>query len=284
VEDAVCTAGPRDRPFEERHPDASVSVVAAGTFQYRSAVGQHLLTPGALLLGNAGECYECGHEHGTGDRCVAFHYSSEMFEDLARDAGVTARTARFRSARLPPLREIAPLVARSWSALNGASALAWEELGVALGARALQLAAGTVSPGRSPPRRVVARVSDAVRRIERDPGARHALADLAREAELSPYHFLRTFERLTGVTPHQFLLRARLREAARRLTASRHRVIDVALDAGFSDVSNFNRAFRQEFGVAPLAYRAREARIRDWRVGNMERGGSSGAPSSLPNR
>ena len=120
--------------------------------------------------------------------------------------------------------------------------------------------------------------------IEENPTDALTIAGLAREAGLSPFHFLRTFEKLTGVTPHQFLLRARLREVARRLTASRHRVIDVALDAGFSDVSNFNRAFRQEFGVAPLAYRAREARIRDWRVGNMERGGSFGAPSSLPNR
>jgi AraC family transcriptional regulator len=256
VEDVLCTSGPRDRPFEEQHPDVSISVVASGTFQYRSAAGEHLLTPGSLLLGNAGECYECGHEHGSGDRCVAFHYTAEMFEELARDAGATPRTARFRVARMPPLRELAPLVARCWSGLEGASALAWEELGLVLGARALQLAAGLTPPGRSPPRHVVARVTDAVRRIERHPGARHALAELAREAQLSPYHFLRTFERLTGVTPHQFLLRARLREAARRLTTSRRRVIDVALDAGFSDVSNFNRAFRAEFGVAPMTYRA----------------------------
>jgi AraC-like DNA-binding protein len=78
---------------------------------------------------------------------------------------------------------------------------------------------------------------------------------MAREAGLSPYHFLRTFEHVTGVTPHQYVLRARLREAAIRLASGRDKVLDIALDSGFGDVSNFNRAFRTEFGVSPRRYR-----------------------------
>jgi AraC family transcriptional regulator len=81
------------------------------------------------------------------------------------------------------------------------------------------------------------------------------LADLAREAGLSPYHFLRTFARVTGVTPHQFLRRTRLREAALRLVAQPDNVLDIALDTGFGDVSNFNRVFRAEFGESPRSYR-----------------------------
>jgi AraC-like DNA-binding protein len=94
-----------------------------------------------------------------------------------------------------------------------------------------------------------------VRRIEDQVDTPLTLGGLAEEAGLSPYHFLRTFERLTGLTPHQYILRARLREAARRLAIQRARVIDIALDCGFGDVSNFNRAFRAEFGVSPRAYR-----------------------------
>ena len=78
---------------------------------------------------------------------------------------------------------------------------------------------------------------------------------MAREAGLSPYYFLRTFERLTGITPHQYVLRARLREAASRLAAESDKVLDVAYDCGFGDVSNFNRAFRAEFGVIPRVFR-----------------------------
>jgi AraC-like DNA-binding protein len=83
------------------------------------------------------------------------------------------------------------------------------------------------------------------------------IATLARQAKLSPFHFLRTFEKLTGVTPHQYVRRLRLREAARRLVTEPVKVLDAALDAGFGDLSNFNRAFRTEFGVSPRSYRRR---------------------------
>ena len=78
---------------------------------------------------------------------------------------------------------------------------------------------------------------------------------LARDAGLSPFHFLRVFERLTGVTPHQYVRRARLRGAATRLAVERAPILDIALDSGFGDVSNFNHAFRVEFGVSPRAFR-----------------------------
>jgi len=61
------------------------------------------------------------------------------------------------------------------------------------------------------------------------------------------------------VTPHQYVLRARLREAAMRLAVEHARVIDIALDCGFGDVSNFNRAFRAEFGVSPRVYRLKKS-------------------------
>jgi len=130
---------------------------------------------------------------------------------------------------------------------------------VRLATRAVTLAIGTSAATASPPN-AEARVTRIVRAIERQPGAALTIENLAREARLSPYHFLRTFERLTGVTPHQFVLRTRLREAALRLAEASGRVLDIALDCGFGDVSNFNHAFRAEFGVSPRAYRVRPAR------------------------
>lgn len=84
------------------------------------------------------------------------------------------------------------------------------------------------------------------------------LDGLAAAAGLSPFAYLRAFRHLTGVTPHQFLLRARLRRAAVRLASWPTSVIDVGLSSGFGDVSNFNKAFRAEFGLTPSVYR-REA-------------------------
>jgi AraC-like DNA-binding protein len=252
VEDVVCTSGPYDRPFEERHERASVAIVLAGTFQYRSAAGSALMTPGSLLLGEPGQSFECSHDHAAGDRCLSFHYTPELFERLAVEA---SGRRSFGVARLPPLRGLSWLVARARAGMAGAPGLSWEEIGVQLAARAVQLAAGvTPDPGGAPPA-AVARVTRAVRAIERQPGAALTVARLAREAGLSPYHFLRTFRRLTGLTPHQYVRRTRLREAATRLASGRAKVLDVALDSGFGDVSNFNHAFRVEFGVPPRAYR-----------------------------
>ena len=93
--------------------------------------------------------------------------------------------------------------------------------------------------------------------IDEAPESDLGLERLAALAGLSPYHFLRTFEHATGTTPHQYVVRTRLRLAAQRLADAPVKVIDVALDCGFEDVSNFNRAFRAEFGASPRAYRAR---------------------------
>lgn len=256
VSDVLCTAGPRDRAFEESHEGISVGVVVAGTFQYRSPRGRAMLVPGSLLLGNPGECYECGHEHAAGDRCVAFRFSPTLFERIAADTGARSAAAPFRAASVPTSRATARLVAGAAAGVSRATDPAWEELALELAAAAVR-ATGDAGSLRAPQpsRRAMARVTEIVRRIEAEPGAPHQLSRLAADAELSPYHFLRTFRLLTGVTPHQFVIRARLRAAAVRLLDGDEKVIDVALATGFGDLSNFNHAFRAEFGAAPLGFR-----------------------------
>lgn len=263
VEDVVCTSGPQDRPFEEFHTGYTIAIVGAGTFQYRASLGQQrgheLLTPGSLVLGNPGQYFECGHDHGTGDRCVSFWYSPSYFERLAADAGAYRFTSGFPVLRLPPLRALSPLIARCCSNVAGSDydhdVTSWEELSMKLAARTIQLASGLPEESTSAPPSTIARVTRALRIIEQRPNDDLTLASLAREARLSEYHFLRTFERLTGVTPHRYILRSRLREAALRLALEPERVLDIAFDCGFGDVSNFNRAFRAEFLVSPRGYR-----------------------------
>src|SRR5512145_3298412 len=85
--DVVCTSGPHDRSFEEQHSAVSVALVLAGTFQYRAGSTRDTLVPGSVLLGNPRQCFECGHEHAAGDRCLAFTFSPEYFERVAFDAG-----------------------------------------------------------------------------------------------------------------------------------------------------------------------------------------------------
>jgi len=261
VADMTCTCGPQDRRFEEQHPFFTVAVVLAGTFQYRGSLSrsgsvQELMTPGSLLLGNAGQCFECGHEHGLGDRCISFRYSPDYFERLAADAAVVRGRPNFSVLRLPALQPLSGIVARASAGLIGARDTYWEELSMQLAAETMELTNGQSPKGVNPTPSTVARVTRAVRMIERKTDMELSLRDLAREAGLSPYHFLRTFQRVTGVTPHQYIRRMRLREAAARLAAHKDKILDIALDSGFGDVSNFNRAFRAEFGVPPRTYRA----------------------------
>jgi len=261
VADMTCTCGPQDRRFEEQHPFFTIAVVLAGTFQYRGSLSrsgsvQELMTPGSLLLGNAGQCFECGHEHGLGDRCISFRYSPDYFERLAVDAAVVRGRPNFSVLRLPALQPLSGIVARASAGLIGARDSYWEELSMQLAAETMELTNGQSPKGVNPTPSTVARVTRAVRMIERKTDMELSLRDLAREAGLSPYHFLRTFQQVTGVTPHQYIRRMRLREAAARLAAHKDKILDIALDSGFGDVSNFNRAFRAEFGVPPRTYRA----------------------------
>jgi AraC-like DNA-binding protein len=255
VADVVCTSGPADRVFEEQHTWYSIAVVLAGTFQYRSRAGHALMTAGSLMLGSPEQCFECGHEHAEGDRCVSFWYAPDYFDRLAADAGLVGRHA-FSIPRIPPVRALAPLVAAAATNIMDAAHAPWNEIAVELAGRAVTLAAGMTDRYR-PPINAEARVTRVVRSLDQAPHACFTLDQMAREAGLSPYHFLRTFDRVAGVTPHQYVLRARLREAALRLVAGDDKIVDVALDSGFGDVSNFNRAFRAEFALSPRAYRLR---------------------------
>jgi hypothetical protein len=172
-----------------------------------------MMTPGSLLLGQPAQRFEYGHEHGAGDRCLSFTYRPDYFEQLT-NRGVAAKAA-FQSLRLPPLRALSPVVARACAAFAGSSDIAWEELSVQLAVQTAH-AERNAAPVRSAVTpAAVARVTRSLRLIERRPDANLTLGKLAREAALSPYHFLRTFESLTGVTPHQYLRRLRLRPRRR---------------------------------------------------------------------
>lgn len=270
VEDVVCTLGPRDRPFEERHASACVAIVAVGTFGYRSSSGDALLTPGALMLGRSGECFECGHRHAAGDRCISFHYRADWLDEQAAAAGLARGARCWSGPRVPPLRALAPLVARACANVqSGAGADpadstgdAWDELALELAVATLRLAASGKDAREPAPARQSAaawsRVAATLRLIDGAPDTDHSLASLAAAAGASEFYFLRTFSAVAGVTPHQYLLRARLRGAALRLVAEETKIVDIAFASGFNDVSNFNAAFRAEFGASPRAWRAQE--------------------------
>ena len=84
------------------------------------------------------------------------------------------------------------------------------------------------------------------------------VSDLAERVFLTPCYLTHCFKSMTGYSPKQYLVQARLAAAKDLLIHSDLPVSEVAFHAGFSDVNNFIRAFRRETGCTPLRYRERE--------------------------
>jgi AraC family transcriptional regulator len=255
VRDVVCDYGPHDHSFVEEHAETAISAVTQATFQYRTEAGSATLVPGSLLLGNAGCCFECGHAYAQGDRCLAFHFAPAFFECIAAELpGV--RTTTFACAGVPPTSELIGLLADAEVARDRRDAAALEEIATRLAGATLTIVGGKPAEVRAPSAQDERRITGAVRRIDAQPDARLRLNALAHGSAMSPYHFLRTFRQVTGMTPHQYILHARLRRAATRLRESTDQVSTIALRAGFKDLATFNRRFRRLIGTTPSAYRA----------------------------
>jgi AraC family transcriptional regulator len=270
VDDVVCDCGPHDRPFEERHNSVCIAAVTHGSFQYRSTLGSALLAPGTLLLGNDRHSFECSHEYSVGDRCLSFHFTPCFVEDVVA-AAPGVRSSTFAKPRLPPLPALLPIVAAAEAARDDGDGTEFEEIAFSLIGAVFGALTESGHNLPSPNRRDGKRISAALRHIEACAEEELSLADLARVAAMSPYHFLRTFNAIAGVTPHQYILLTRLRRVAIKLRRTADGVSDIAFAAGFNDLSTFNRRFRRIMGVSPGAYRA---------ASQLKRGGPSAAPNS----
>jgi AraC-like DNA-binding protein len=258
VVEYLCDAGSGARPAHERFGAWTLAYVRRGSFGCACRGRRFQLVPGSLLVGRPGDEFVCMHDHHErGDECVSFHFAPELIDTLpARD---------WTSGALPPLAPLACLGQLAQAVIAGHSDLALDEVGLALAQRFLREAAHA-------PRRSVARATavDDERRavaaalwIDAHSAEPIALDDMAREAGWSPFHFLRVFGAVLDVTPHQYLVRSRVRKAAALLVEDPQRAVtDVALDVGFADLSNFVRSFRRATGLAPRAWREAPRRER----------------------
>lgn len=81
------------------------------------------------------------------------------------------------------------------------------------------------------------------------------LAQLARVADLSPYHFSRLFKRATGLSPSQYFIRLRISRARQLLLSTDRSIIDIGLEVGYASPSHFSQVFRRATGHSPSAFR-----------------------------
>ncbi len=255
VLDYHCSAGPADKPFVELHDGFSVSYVRKGSFGYRFRGESFELVAGSILVGCPGDEFMCTHDHHVGgDECLSFQLTPALVEAIGHGTG-RSRGWIWRAGALPPLPELMVLGELAQAAAGGASDAGLDEVGMLLVSRFVEAVCGRK---RNPPevracdrRRAV----DAALWIDANSNEAIDLDGAARQAGLSPFHFLRLFAKVLGVTPHQYLVRSRLRHAARLLSHDARSITDVALDVGFADLSNFVRTFHRAAGVSPRRFR-----------------------------
>lgn len=249
VTDFRCSAAPGDAPFVEQYRCHSVSYVRKGSFGCRTRGRAFELVAGSILVGFPGDEYICSHDHVCGDECLSFFLSPELVEVIG------GRTEIWRVGAAPPLPELMVLGELAQAAACGRSDIGLDEVGQLFASRFVEAVSGR---SREP---VPAKARDRRRAVETalwiDANSHHEI-DLERataEAGISPFHFLRLFASVLGVTPHQYLVRSRLRHAARLLADDDRPVTEIAYDVGFGDLSNFVRTFHRAAGVSPRRFR-----------------------------
>lgn len=252
VIDFRCTARRGDKPFAEQHDRYSLSYVRGGAFGLHALGRSFELVAGSILIGRAGDEYTCTHDHhDCGDVCLSFQFAGDVAAILSEKADA------WRSGALAPMPELMVLGELAQAAAAGGSDIGLDEIALSLAARFLGVTSECKrSSAAAAPVRDRRRAVEAALWIDAHAHQPVDLERIAAQASLSPFHFLRVFTGVLGVTPHQYLVRARLRRAARLLADDAARPItDIAFDVGFGDLSNFVRTFHRAAGVSPRAFR-----------------------------
>ena len=249
VSDFRCSAGPGDKPFVEQYRCHSVSYVRKGSFGCRIRGRTFELVAGSILVGHPGDEFMCTHDHFCGDECLSFFLDPELVETIGD------RTEIWRAGAAPPLPELMVLGELAQAAADGRSDIGLDEVGQLFASRFVEVVSGRSReplPAKARDRR---RAVETALWIEANSHQQIDLERAAAEAGISPFHFLRLFANVLGVTPHQYLLRSRLRHAARLLADDGLPITEIAYDVGFGDLSNFVRTFHRAAGVSPRRFR-----------------------------
>jgi AraC-like DNA-binding protein len=244
-----CDAGPGDKPFAEYRTGHSLAYVRAGSFGCHCRAGFFELVAGSVLVGHPGDEYTCTHEHVCGDECLSFFIGEDLVEALGGPREV------WKVGATPPLPELMVLGELAQAAADGNSDIGLDEIGQIFAGRFVDVVSGNARKPVSPTARDRRRAVETALWIDENSQRELDLEAAARQAGLSPFHFLRLFSNVLGVTPHQYLVRSRLRHAARLLTDDDIAVTDIAYDVGFGDLSNFVRTFHRAAGVSPTKFR-----------------------------
>lgn len=226
------------------HDGFGLGAIESGVERFRYRGGEHLAPPGSLVLMNPGELHTGRAETEGGWRYRMIYVDAAVVETITGEAGWWFRDAVFHDATTAA--RVGTLLDSLWRADE-----ALEADGLMLdllGAFRRHAKVSQPLPAEGAPR-----FASVIDFLHANLDARVSLAELAAVADLSPYHFLRSFQACYHVSPHQMLMALRLAEA-KRLLATGVTAAQVAVTVGLSDQAHLTRAFSRRYGVTPAKY------------------------------
>ncbi len=231
-------------------PGFVANLVVDGEADLHSRGTTHRVARGHVVLSDAGEFRRVTRRYTTTAITRSFICDASLLSEAIRDRDSSVASPHFtRSTTTDPrlLLALETLYAAVDSAaprltLDARTEAVFDALGGALGLPLL---------ARVAPHPGVRRARDLIEdRVADD----LTLGELVAEVGLSRSHFIRAFTHEIGVTPHQYLLHARVRRA-RALLARGTPAATAAASVGFCDQSHLTRHFSRLMGVGPSAYR-----------------------------
>ncbi|MBB4572249.1 AraC-like DNA-binding protein [Rhizobium lentis] len=231
------------------HEQFGIGLVSSGAQKSLSGRGMVEAAAGDIITVNPNEVHD-GAPIGAGRSWRILYFDPEIVASLSREIGEGG--AGRQEIPYPVIRNAA--IAVRFEMLfgavtgGGADGLLSEQL-------LLQLVANVMRERGDRQERPAVPVSIRAARdlIDDDPLAAVSLADLARESGLSRFQVLRGFAKATGLTPHAYLLQARIHRA-RRLIAQGTPLAEAAFASGFADQSHMTRVFVRKYGLSPRLY------------------------------
>ena len=222
----------------------------SGVFSKHDAPGRHVIgTPSHAVFIASDTPYRISFPGAIGDRALIVRFREALAPELLGRRG----SESLASHGLLPSNAIM-LRNLLWTRLEKGEADRFET--EALGLDLLNMSLRSMRAGDFSLRRsTLARQMDAVKRVALAPAHKWSVAQLARIANLSPFHLCRVFRQIVGTSIYDYVLRERLAYALDAVLDRRKDITTIALDAGFTSHSHFTARFRRFFNCTPVAFR-----------------------------
>jgi AraC-like DNA-binding protein len=265
VHNAVLRARARQHSVVDYPGPLSIKAVTSGTVTWKTGGRELVVDRDSFLVLNHGEPYSMNIEAREPVSTLCVFFAPGFVESISGalaspDVESPAGPANFAQRMYPADSRILPrMQAIARAPLN--DPLWIDEQFLELGAdlallhRDVRRRVGLMPASRAATREeLFRRVRRGQEYLHASAGARIGLAEIAREACLSPYHLHRAFTRAFGQTPSQYRTGLRLSRARRLLETAQLSVTEVCGAVGFESAASFSSLFRRVYGEPPSAF------------------------------